>query len=168
MRITEKDRIEIERIKMLTCKIDRNDLHYFDLVTDEIYRHQPFLLSIFLEYRFDLNPEQHDEAIKIMILIWEFYKENPNINNTKLTEDRFEKIQQKNIYLLKYLEGEQNEEDKQKIIASGLSKVGLRALLAGVFFRFNHQKPLLELPWQLKGVLIIGIVSLIESLEEIG
>lgn len=168
MKVTEKDRVEIERIKTIISKIDRNDLTYFNQVTDEIFQYQPFLLSVFLGYRFDLNPEQHDEAIKIMILIWEFYKGNPGIRNRKLTVDRFEKVQQKNIYLLKYLEGEQNEEEKKKIIATGYNKVSSKALLAEVFLRFNHQKPLLELHWELKGILLIGIVSIIESLEEIG
>jgi hypothetical protein len=43
-----------------------------------------------------------------------------------------------------------------------------KALLAGIFLRFNTQYALTRIKTETKGILLIGIKSLIESLEEIG
>lgn len=54
MNISEHDKIETARISEIITKIDKIDIEYFHVITNEMNQYQPFLLSILLGYRFDL------------------------------------------------------------------------------------------------------------------
>jgi hypothetical protein len=131
-------------------------------------QYQPFLLSILLGYRFDLKPEEHGEIIKIGLLIWEYFRENKNIRNKKLTEQHFERIQKRNLGMLKYLEGESDPAELLNITAIDLEYLKSKALLSGIFYRFDTQPIFMKIDSGTRGTILIGMKSIIECLEEIG
>ena len=168
MNISEQDKIETIKISEIINKIDKIDNDYFNKITDEMNQYQPFLSSMLLGYQFDLKPEEHGEIIKIGFLIWEYFRENKNIRNKKLTEQHFEKIQKRNIGLLKYLEGESDPVELLNITGSDLDHLKSKALLTGIFYRFNTQAVLVKMDAPTKGTILIGMKSVIECFEEIG
>ena len=168
MNISEQDKIEAIRISKIINKIDRIDIDYFHVITDEMNQYQPFLLSILLGYRFDLKPEEHGEIIKIGLLIWEYFRENKNIRNKKLTEQHFERILKRNLEMLKYLEGESDPAELLNITGSDLDHLKSKALLSGTFYRFDTQPILMKMDSGTKGTILIGMKSIIEFFEEIG
>jgi len=167
MKISEKDQVNLNRIVSIVSRIDNNDFSYFNTTTDEINKYQPFLLSMLLGYKIDLTLEEFEEISKIIVLIWELFKENSSIRKTKLTEQQFEKFYKRNIDLMKYLDGEQNEQEICSVTISDLNHLKSKSLLTAIFYRFKNQQPLMAMPWKMKGIVLIGIKSLVESLEEI-
>lgn len=166
MNISEHDKIETIRITKIITKIDRIDSDYFNVITDEMNQHQPFLLSILLGYRFDFKPEEVGEIIKIVILIWEYFRENKNIKHKKLTEQHFERILKRNLGMLKYLEGESDPSEMLNITSSDLDHLKSKALLTGIFYRFDTQSALVKMDLGTKGTILIGMKSVIECFEE--
>lgn len=71
------------------------------------------------------------------------------------------------MHLLKYLEGEPGHEGKLEVIASDLEHLNSKALLTGLFLRFNTQNELINMKPETRGILLIGMKSLIECFEEI-
>ena len=167
MIISEKDKTETKKIGTILSHIDNMDGTIANKITDEIYQYQPFLISQMLGYRLDTQPEQTEDIIKILFLIWEFFKNCNGIRNTKLTKYKFEKMVKKNVNLLRYLDGESSAAERRNITSSDLSKLRSKALLAVIFYRFENQKSLLEMDIEAKGVTLIGMKSLIECFEEI-
>ena len=167
MNISKQDKIEIEKINAILTLIDNIDNNKANTITDEINKYQPFLISLMLGYRLDMQPEQTEDIIKIVFLIWEFFKECNGIKNKKLTEDQFERLQKRNIGLLKYLEGEPESDEKRYVTSSDLGNLRSKALLTGIFYRFKNQKSLIEMDVETKGIVLIGLKSLIECFEEI-
>jgi len=155
-------------VSEIILKIDNVDYAYAHGITDEMNRYQPFLLSMLLGYRLDLKPGELEEIIKIVFMIWEYFRANQNVRNTKLTEQGFERIQKRNIELIKYLEGESQPSDIRNITSSDLDHLKSKALLTGIFFRFNTKNALLKMDTTTKGTLLIGMKSVIECFEEIG
>jgi len=168
MNISEQDKVEAIRISEIINKIDRIDSDYFNVITDEMNQYQPFLLSILLGYRFDFKPEEVGEIIKIVFVIWEYFRENKNIRHKKLTEQHFERILKKNLGMLKYLEGESDPAELLNITASDLDHLKSKALLTGIFYRFDTQSILMKIDLGTRGTLLIGMKSIIECFEEIG
>jgi len=167
MNISEQYKIETERISEILIRIDKIDFDYVNTLTDEMNQYQPFLISILLGYRFDLKPEEVEEIIKIFFIIWEYFRENNNIRNEKLTEQQFERLEKRNIGLLKYLEGESDPDERLDITSIDLQHLESKAFLTGIFYRFNTREPLLKMDGKTRGTLLIGMKSLIECFEEI-
>ena len=167
MEITEEDKQESLRISQIITKIDKIEEDYFKVEMDMIFNQQPFLISLIMGYSLDLKPEELEEMMKITFIIREYFKDNEKIKRNKVTEKQFEKINKKNIHFLKSLESEVGQVNKSKMIASDLSHLNSKALLAGIILRFNSQYALKKISIKIKGILLVGIMSLIESVEEI-
>jgi len=62
-----------------------------------------------------------------------------------LTEQQFERLEKRNIGLLKYLEGASEPEEKLDITSSDLDHLRSKALLTGIFYRFDTRVPLMKM-----------------------
>lgn len=167
MDFTPNDFNETTELAVLIGKIDQMDAAYVNSVTDEIYQKQPFFLSVLLGYRMDVLSVELEELMKIYFLIWEYFKSKQNVRTRKVEQAYFEKIQLRNIQMLKYSEGETSQLDKLKVFSSDLQKLQSKSILAAVFFRFDHRPVLSKMNGEEKGIILIGIKSFIECFETI-
>lgn len=165
--ITQEDKKEGEKISHIINKVENIDEVYVNSESEIIYKKQPFLISILLGYKLDLKERELEEIMKIIFIIWEYFKSSDRIHKTKLSEKLFERIQQRNIHMLKYFEGENEPNAQNNVVKSDLRHLHSKALLTGIFFQFNHKKPLIEMNPEKKGIILIGMKSLIECFDEI-
>lgn len=168
MIISEEDKKESQQVGQLIKKIELIDEKYVNRESDIIYQKQPFLISLMLGYRFDLKELELEEIMKIIFLIWEFFKNNSQIQQTKVSESQFMKIEKRNIYMLKYFEGEQGKNAKMEFISNNLENLKSKSLFAGIIFQFNEKTALLNMKNETRGIVLVGLKSLIECFEEIG
>ena len=68
---------------------------------------------------------------------------------------------------LMYLEGEPTEKQKSVIIGTDLDPLQSKALLIGIILRFKTNKTLLEIQSEKAGIILIGMKTLIQYMEEI-
>lgn len=167
IKLSGKDFSETDEIEKLLKKIDSVDEQYISSTYEEMQQFQPFLLSLLLGYQDDLNTIELNEIIKVYLIIWEFFKEKRNIKKRKLTTIQFEEVQKRNIGFFQYLDAEKSEEDFINTISIDLQTIKSKALIAGILFRFDTTPVLSNLKSDLKGMVLIGIKSLIECFEEI-
>lgn len=167
MIISKEDKEESLIVGQLIKKIELIDEKYVNEESDIISQKQPFLISLIIGYRFDLKPLELEEIMKIFFLIWEFFKKYHRIEIAKITETQFMRIQQRNVYMLKYFEGEQSKNSKQEVISSDLEHLKSKSLFTGVIFQFNQKTALLNMKSETRGIILVGLKSLIECFEEI-
>ena len=167
MIISDDDKKESLKVSQLMKKLDLIDKEYVNKETDMLSQKQPFLLSLILGYRFDLKELELEEIMKLILLIWEYFKENNRLIENKISESQFERIQQRNIHMLKYYEREQGKNAKMELVAADLKHLKSKSLFTGIIFQFNHKKALLDMRDENRGIILIGLKSLIESFEEI-
>jgi len=151
----------MEHIAAIIAKVDTIDI---EAQYDQIFKKQPFLLSLLIGYQKDLTIEEFGQINKLILMIWEYFKENQNVKRTKMTQTQFEKAQDRNIHLLKYL---QEDSQQLKTIASDLEHLKSKDLLSGLFFQFQSQKILSDMSIEIKAIIMIGMKSIIECFEEI-
>lgn len=167
MIISEEDKKESQRVGHLIKKIELIDEEYVNKESDIISQKQPFLISLLLGYRFDLKELELEEIMKIIFLVWEYFKNSYQVEKTKISESQFERIQQRNIHMLQYFEGEQGQSAKLELIASDLGHLKSKSLFTGIIFQFNQKATLLGTKNETRGIILIGLKSLIECFEEI-
>jgi hypothetical protein len=167
MQISEKDFGEIDRVSKIILFVDEMDIKYAERESDVIFRKQPFIISLILGYSFDLNQEEHGEVIKVLYIIWEYFKVFKKIGSKKVTEEQYERITARNLQMLKNYVGEPGEAEKSAVIESDLSHLDSKTIWTAVIFRFKTNKTLLNLNEEIKGAVLIGMKTLIECLEEI-
>ncbi len=167
MEFTRKDFNETIDLAGLLKKIDNIDAHYVDKVSDEIFKYQPFFLSVLLGYSLDVTPVEMEEIMKIYFLIWEYFRGNKNVLTKKLTQAIYEKIQNRNIQILKNSETIKSKTARKKVYNDDLQNLNSKALLTAILFRFDTQPVLMEMEVQLKGIIMISTKSFIECFESI-
>lgn len=167
IKLSGKDFAETDEVGELLKRIDSVDKKYVSSAYEELEQFQPFLLSLLLGYHLDLNTSELDEIIKVYLIVWEYFKDKRNIKKRQLTDMQFEEAQKRNIDFFQYLDAEKSEKDFINTISIDLRTIKSKALIAGILFRFDTTPVLSNLKSDLKGMVLIGIKSLIECFEEI-
>lgn len=161
---TENDISETSKLADLIRKIDVIDTQYISSVSDEIFEQQPFFLSVLLGYKKDVSMEQLEEIMKIYFLVWEYFISNNNFIKRKVTSVQFEKIQMRNIHMLRYSEGEL-EDSKGKIYTDELGNLRSKALWMAVLYRCHNRQILINMNPENRAIILIGILSFIQCFE---
>lgn len=167
MELTENDHNEAEEIARLIIKIDKMDEQYFHQVSDEIYKYQPFFLTVLLGYRLDISLDELDEIMNIYFLTWEYFKANKNLRIRKVIKSDFENIQRKNVQMLKYSEGEPTPNEMNLVFTNDLQNLKSKALFGAIILKALENPILSAMDMKMKGYILIDIKSFIECFESI-
>lgn len=147
-------------------RLNNNDLELYHQLSDELEQHHPFILSTMMGYTLDFNIETANDLMILHLLIWSHFRDNPESTKKQITQVIFEKALHRNIALIKYLEGEENDPISfSEVVKTDLFKIKSLALMSIIFEAFNQWPNLNQIPPKEKGLLLISIKSLIESLE---
>lgn len=166
MKITTQDYAQIQSVNPISEKLDKIDEKYILHEGELIVHHQPFFMSLIIGYNVDFKPTELDEIMKLILMIWEYFKEENKFSYKKVTESQFQKMQKRNINLLSYLEGENGAKEKELVIESDLGQLKSKALFTGILFRINAKAGFQSVRIMNKGMILIGMKSLIECMEE--
>lgn len=163
--LKKEDFIENTEVSALIKKVCEIDADYVNTESDVIAKKQPFIISLLLGYRFDLKEDQLDDILRVLLLIWEFFKDKQQYSGNQIKADHFERIQKRNAAMLNYMDGAESGEEQTFITKSDLSKLKSKALFSGVMFLLNHLQSLARMDMYDKGIILIGMKSLIECFE---
>lgn len=163
--ITKKDLKNVPLLGKLITKVDNIDPVYVERVSDVIFQKQPFFLTILLGYRLDSTPLELEEIMKIYFIIWEYFQTSKAIHVQKVTEDRFNVIQDRHIAMLHYTDGEPDPVERQKIYDDDMRRLKSKTLFAAVHLRFKLRPGLISMEETKKAFVLIGVKSFIECFE---
>lgn len=65
------DAADIKEVKRITAMIDHITPDYVNQTSDNLYKHQPFLISLVLGDQVDLSPLEAEEMLKFYLMLWE-------------------------------------------------------------------------------------------------
>lgn len=165
--LTKKDFKETKIVADIIKQLDKADAKYADAESDKIYEQQPFIISLILGYRLDQNQKELDQIVKMLFVIWNFFKGRGKFPRKKITEQQYDRILEKNIKMLQDSEREKDPEKKLEIYNSELSKIESKALFAAIYLLFDTEPALIKMRTEMKGIIMLGMVSLIECFEAI-
>jgi len=165
--VSLEDIAESKVVVDIIIRVDAIDEFYVNTESEILSKKQPFLISLLLGYRFDLNEFELEEVMKIIFVIWEYFKKYDKVNKVKISKRVFEKKQKGNMQMLNSIEDNVDTNYKNDVITSDLNNLKSKALLVGVLSIFNHKKALIDLDEEKKDVIIIGMKSIIECFDDI-
>ena len=167
MELSEYDINEANEVADLMFKIDNWDADYINSLSSEILQHQPYFLSVLAGIRLEVTEEELEEFLKIYFLVWECFRKNENVLTKKVTEEYFHKVLNKQVDMLRYMEGEPTQKEKGKVVSCDFEKIKSRSLLAAVLLRYSERPVIVKMDEQMKGHIFIGIKSFIECFENL-
>lgn len=167
MEITRKDTDEHDDFVKYLTKIDSMDAAYVNTISEEIFRRQPFFLTVLLGYRLDTSHEELEEIMKMYFLIWECFRSNKNVQTKKVSKTYFEKIQSRHYAMLTYASGEIDQEAVRNMYSDDLKIIQSKSLLAAIYFRYTNRPILVTMDEERKGKILVGMKSFIECFEKI-
>ena len=167
MELSESDIKEANEVADLMIKIDNSDADYITSSLNEIRQYQPFMISVLAGIQIEVTDEELEEIMRIYFLLWEFFRNNKNVFEKKVIEADFQIIQNRQIDMLLYMEGEPTQKEKGEVVSYDFEKIKSRSLLAAVLLRYNESPVIVKMDMQMKGHIFIGIKSFIESFENL-
>lgn len=69
--------------------------------------------------------------------------------------------------MLKYYEGEQGQKASMELISNDLKNLKSKSLFGGIVFQFFEKASLSEMENEDRGIILVGMKTLIECFEEI-
>ena len=167
MELSESDIRETNEVADLMFKIDNWDADYINSISSEILQYQPYFLSVLAGVRLEVTEEELEEFLKIYFLIWEFFRKDKNVLAKKVTEADFLKVHNKQIEMLRYMEGEPTKKEKGKVVLYDFQKIKSRSLLAAVLLRYSDRPVIANMDEQMKGHVFVLFKSFIECFENL-
>jgi hypothetical protein len=167
--VSAKEIADTKRLAGIITDVEKkqNDFDFANRSTDDIYQYQPFLLSVIMGYKMDLPPAPLDALVKLYIILWEYFKNEPNVRKVTITQQQYEKAEDIQVSKLQTLDRLTSAKQKETAIANDLNKSASKALLALIFTEFKEKKVLKDLDQQTKAILLIGFKSFIQCFEDI-
>lgn len=162
MKFTDTDAQESNQVAEFIKFCDTADNATLEKISDEIYLYQPFVLSLFLGFKDEVDIFQLDEILRIFLIIWLFFRDRENVKKKKITEKIFEARQRKNLQFLQYMQDLPIKQDRDQALNYNLGALKSKAL-----FKFKEGPTLKKLETARSALMLIGIKSLIECFEHI-
>ena len=166
MKFTPKDFEDAKKVIGLFANIDALTLTQINTVSDAMYKVQPFSVIHFMRFQPDMDAESFGKFIKVHFVIWEYFKDNKNIEKEKLTEKYFDGIYDQNIAMLTQATGKVSKK-QDHIYDKDLQNLKSKGLLSIIMQRFSSQPSLSALDAEVTGIALLSLKSLIECLETI-
>ena len=165
MEITKKDIVETKFVGELIKKVDKIGLTEASEITDRIVKNQPFIMSLLLGYKFDVKAEQLNDIMKMLFVIYLFFEKKTDVSKNQIDSKEFESYEKRNIQFLKYFSGEPTKKNQLETNEQYLSNLNYKSLFTGILFMSNTQIGLKKMNSETKGIVILGMKTLIDCLE---
>ena len=99
--------------------------------------------------------------------MWEYFIDSKNLKMKKIMQANFEKVQLRQIEMLKYMEGESGRKEIGQITSSDLVNIKSKELLTAVLVRYYTRPVLMRMNDEMKGIVFVGVKSFIEYFEKL-
>ncbi len=134
-------------------------------ISERMLKNQPFMMSLLIGYKFDVEEEALNDIMKIIFVIYLYFERLKKTNKKQLNSFEFEICQSKNLQFLNYFSGEENDKNKIKINKKYLSNLRSKSLFTGVLVMATTQNGFKRMNGELRGIVLIGMKTLIDCLE---
>ena len=165
MDIKQRDFNELNIVKKLIKKVENLDLIEASNLSERIVKNQPFIMSLLIGYKFDVKEEELEDIMKMLFVTYLFFEESTEINKKQIDSKIFEERQTLNVKFLKYFSEDQNDENKSETNKHYLSNLRYKSLFTGLLLMSNTQKYFKSMDGELKGIIMVGMKTLIDCLE---
>lgn len=159
---------EYNKLIGITQRLVDHDKPYIRLLLDEIRVYQPFLGSCMLGYTVDFKGAEADAVFMLHLLLWAAYRDKPACRKTAITESRYNKTMNRNIFFFKYLEKEEGAPAFNDAVTEDLQKNNHGIQIAFINLCIKQWPSLANLNNEKRNEVIIGIKSFVECFEELG
>ncbi len=164
--LSPRDKADAEKIFRLKEKIRAGGIGYADAESNAIYACQPFLISLAMGIASEVKPPAGDEFIKMVFLIWEYFKEDAPIRRKMITPEQFECIRSRHIAMMLYA-GKEKSRSRKDIYARDTGLVRSQALLSILFNEALDNRILAGMDQTDRSIIMMGMKCLVECFEEI-
>jgi len=165
MEITKREILETEFVGALIKEVDKIGLKEASEISDRIVKNQPFIMSLLIGYKFDIEEEQLNDIMKMLFVIYLYFERKTDISKNQINAKEFKRFEKTNTQFLKYFSGESTRERQLETNEQYLSNLNYKSLFTGVLFMSNTQIGLKKMNAETKGIVILGMKTLIDCLE---
>lgn len=137
IKINPADLITFQQIQQHKVTCDALNDHTMLALLDEAHQYQPIIVSVFIAYKDDVSDPELAEMIKILLLIWLCFRDQPNIKLHPVSHDAFYAKERLHNDFRTYWQLEHNPLEKEALLELDIERVN-KVLLAHLFHQYTH------------------------------
>jgi hypothetical protein len=161
----ENSDITLEVIEVL-LRIPKMDEGYLKEVIDEIQKLQPFVFVHFMKYSLKFTDPQADEFLKLLMIVWDFYKTFTKVSVVEIKERDFMDYQDRNKEMLSHMKKRNHETFAiDEVMKFGLINDHSKSLMSIILLTVYSQMNLGLVHKDEKHQLLIAFKTLIQCFD---
>lgn len=168
MKETNANRLEdLKIIHHITERINNYDSDFISRLMSEATEKQTFFAFSIVQFTGDLEPKASEDILSLYLGVWGLFRNYPGCRQTAITRQQFERVQQKNISMFNYLDGEDDNKLFDQVVFDDHQRLKHNAVMQYVSHCFKTFPSLTAMEMNDYCVQLIGIKSFIECFEEL-
>ncbi len=158
---------DIKTIHRIAERINNYDTDYISRLMSEAAGKQAYFAASVMQLTGDLEPEASEDMLSLYLAVWGLFLQYPGCCETEVTQQQFERVQQRNISMFNYLEEEDDIKLFGQVVHDDHKRLKNEAIMQYVSHCFQTLPSLIQMEMNDYCVQLIGIKSFIECFEEI-
>jgi hypothetical protein len=158
---------EFNAINDIAERIVNEDMPYIKMLMKEVVRCQPFYASTMADITKDLDIEESDDIMSLFLIVWGAFRKYPACMETAVGEEQFERVQQKNISMFRYLEKEEDTGLFDDIVYNDINRLDNGPLMSFISHCFRAWPALTRMDFNDYTIALVVLKSFIECIEEV-
>ena len=110
-------------ISQIARRVANDDMEYINRLMAESGKFQTVATSRTMAVVRNLDPDAAENVIALYLVVWGIYRQYPACCHTAVTQQQFERVQQRNISMFRYLEKEDDSGLFGEIVQIGRAHV---------------------------------------------
>jgi hypothetical protein len=158
---------ELNTINAIAERIVTEDMPYIKLLMTEVVKYQPFFAASLVEIVKDLDDEESDDIMSLLLIVWGAFRRFPACLETAVEQEQFERVQQKNISMFRYLETEEDTRLFDDIVHNDINRLDNGPLMSFISHCFRTWPALTRMDFNDFTTTLVILKSFIECIEEV-
>ncbi len=164
--LTDADFHEGQLIENIYARLKQARAGELERMLDSMSRHQPFLISLLAGFHKDVPIGAFNFIAETIAVIWEYFKDKPNIRKTPLTKSAYKAFERKNaVRLVEF--SKMVAQDRTALIRNDWSNMRSKILFTMITGKLNDSPEIQELEKSTRGIILLGFTSVIEAMDNI-
>src|SRR5690606_21110300 len=97
-------------------RVVEGDTEYMGELMAESVRLQRYVVMVLMKLTENMESRAADDVMSLYLVVWGVYRQIPACCGREITPEQFDRVQKHNISMLRYLEGEEDEEQFAGIV----------------------------------------------------
>lgn len=154
-------------LDVIARRVVTGDKEFISELMSETVRLQRYLVMVLMQLTENMESKAAEEVMSLYLVVWGTYRQVPACRGREITPSQFRRLQKHNISMLRYLDGEEDDEQFSDIVNHDRQGETGQCVMRYVAASMQEWPALAALDENAYGAVLIIIKTMVACFEEL-